>query len=145
MLRLSRKIICSFMLLILALCVQPGLRGALAQDRDNQENKPMVVVVYADWCPLCQALKPTLARINEEYKGRIRFVRLDVTDSATTAKSKMLARSLGLEQFFKENQAITSLVIIQSPGGHEVFRAIHDNDFQHYAKALDQQLHATKP
>jgi thiol-disulfide isomerase/thioredoxin len=113
--------------------------------QEKEENKPLVVVIYADWCPLCQSLKPTLLKINEEYKGRIRFVRLDVTDSATTAKSKTLARSFGLEQFFKENLAITSLVIIQNPAGHEVFRAVHDNDFEHYAKVLDQQLHVVRP
>lgn len=128
---------------MLALWVMPGLGRALSQER--QDSKPLVVVIYADWCPLCQSIKPTLAKINEEYKGRIRFVRLDVTDSATTAKSKELARSLGLDQFFEKNESYTSLVVIQSPAGHEIFRAAHDNDFQHYAKVLDRQLNSSKP
>ncbi|HXB21768.1 MAG TPA: thioredoxin domain-containing protein [Candidatus Solibacter sp.] len=100
----------------------------------------MVLVVYADWCPLCQKLKPALALINEKYSGRIRFVRLDVTSEETTAKSKQRAQSLGLEQFFDKYHDTTSLVIIQDASGHEVFRALHDYDFQHYAKVLDQLL-----
>jgi thiol-disulfide isomerase/thioredoxin len=106
------------------------------------ENKPLVVVVYADWCPLCQKLKPVLARINEKYSGKIHFVRLDVTSKETTAKSRLQAQSLGLEQFFEQSRDKTSLVVIQDPAGHEVFRAVHDYDFQHYATVLDQQLRA---
>jgi len=104
------------------------------------EKKPMVVVVYADWCPLCQRLKPALALINERYNGKINFVLLDVTSAATTAQSKQRARSLGLEGFFDKNYDATSLVVIRDPGGHEVFRARHDYEFDHYAKVLDQQL-----
>jgi thiol-disulfide isomerase/thioredoxin len=102
--------------------------------------KPLVLVVYADWCPLCQKLKPALALINEKYKGRIRFVRLDVTTEATTERSRREARSLGLERFFDKYHETTSLVVIQDPAGHEIFRAFHDYDFQHYATVLDQQL-----
>jgi thiol-disulfide isomerase/thioredoxin len=142
MYRLSRNAIPLFVSM-LALWALPGLGRALSQER--QDAKPLVVVIYADWCPLCQSIKPVLAKINEEYKGRIRFVRLDVTDSSTTAKSRELARSLGLEQFFEENKGTTSLVVIQSPAGHEIFRALHDNDFQHYARVLDRQLNSSKP
>jgi thiol-disulfide isomerase/thioredoxin len=108
------------------------------------ETKPLVVVVYADWCPLCQKLKPVLALINEKYAGKIRFVRLDVTSEETAAKSMQQAKSLGLEQFFQKNREKTSLVVIQDASGHEVFRAVHDYDFQHYANVLDQQLRAGK-
>lgn len=104
------------------------------------EKKPMVLVVYADWCPLCQRLKPALALINERYTGKINFVLLDVTSETTTAQSRQRARSLGLEEFFDKNYDATSLVVIRNSGGHEVFRARHDYEFQHYAKILDQQL-----
>jgi thiol-disulfide isomerase/thioredoxin len=107
-------------------------------------NTTLVVVVYADWCPYCQNLKPALARINEKYNGQLRMVRLDVTSEETTAKSKLLARDLGLGRFFEDNKASTSLVVIQDPSGHEVFRAFHDYEFKHYETVLDQLL-ARKP
>ena len=134
--RQARNII---LLLALAVFSVPTFSGS-----PSTENKPLVVVVYADWCPLCQKLKPALALINEKYSGKIRFVRLDVTSKETTAKSKLEARSLGLEQFFEKNRDRTSLVVIQDPAGHEVFRAVHDYDFEHYATVLDQQLRAAQ-
>ena len=76
------------------------IQGLYATPADR---KPMVVVIYADWCPLCQRLKPALAEINEKYNGKINFVLLDVTSTATTADSRLKARSLGLEDFFNKN------------------------------------------
>ena len=106
--------------------------------------KPLVAVIYADRCPLCQKLKPVLARINERYHGKIRFVRLDVTSEKTAAEAKLEAHNAGLESFFDENKERTSLVIIQDTSGHEIFKAYHDYDFQHYTQVLDQQLRTTQ-
>jgi thiol-disulfide isomerase/thioredoxin len=115
----------------------PGTAGAQEQDA---EKKPLVMVVYADWCPLCQSLKPVLVLMNDRYRGKIHYVLLDVTSEATTARAKLLARSLGQEAFFNENYVTTSLVVIKDSTGREVFRARHDYDFHHYEAVLDQQL-----
>ena len=115
--------------------------SALPQTRKAE---PLVAVVYADWCPLCQKLKPVLARINERYNGKIRFVRLDMTSEKTVAAAKVEAHKAGLESFLDQNQEKTSLVIIQDIAGHEIFRAYHDYDFQHYASVLDDLLKTTQ-
>ena len=115
----------------------PGTGGAQEQ---GAEKKPLVMVVYADWCPLCQSLKPVLVLMNDRYRGKIHYVLLDVTSEATTARAKLLARSLGKEAFFNENYVTTSLVVIKDSTGREVFRARHDYDFHHYEAVLDQQL-----
>ena len=128
----TRKIVS---LLAVAVFLTPGLMVS-----QPQAKRPLVLVVYADWCPLCQKLKPVLALINDNYKDRIRFVRLDVTSEATAAKARQQARSLGLEPFFDKYQGTTSLVVIQDASGHEIFRAVHDYDFQHYTTVLDQEL-----
>src|SRR5215467_14703553 len=133
--RLVRKCFCVVTLVVVWQC------SALPQ---THETRPQVAVVYADWCPLCQKLKPVLARINERYSKKIRFVRLDVTSEETAASAKVEAHNAGLESFFDENKERTSLVIIQDTSGHEIFRAYHDYDFQHYAKVLDQLLGAAQ-
>lgn len=125
-------------LLGVAIFSTPLLRGVPQGD-----TKPVVAVIYADWCPLCQKLKPILARINERYQGEIHFVLLDVTSEATTAASRQEARKFGLESFFDKYHDKTSTVAIQDGAGREVFRAVHDYEFQHYAAVLDQQLRAT--
>lgn len=126
--------ICLFVLAA-AVLFMPGHGRAQAE-----EKKPMVVVVYADWCPYCQKLKPVLALINQKYQGKIRFVRLDVTSEATAAESQQEAQKIGLESFFKRYQGQTSLVVIRDSTGREIFRAIHDYEFEHYSAVLDKQL-----
>ncbi len=124
-------------ILLLAVAVACFSTAGSAQESDK---KPLVLVIYADWCPYCQNLKPVLALMNERYHGRIRYVLLDVTSEATMAKSREQARSLGMEKFFDQNYVTTSLVVIKSSSGREVFRAVHDYDFHHYESALEQQL-----
>src|SRR5215467_6065651 len=115
--------------------------SALAQTRKAE---PLVAVVYAEWCPMCQKLKPVLARINERYNGKIRFVRLDMTSEITAAQAKLEAHDAGLGSFFSQNKEKTSLVIIQDSSGKEIFRAYHDYEFEHYATVLDQELRTAR-
>jgi thiol-disulfide isomerase/thioredoxin len=107
------------------------------------EKRPYVLVVYADWCPNCQQLKPTLALINEKYRDRIRFVRYDITSDESIAMSQEKVGKLGLSKFFENNHEQTALVVIMDSARHEIFRALNDYDPSHYESILDQQLQAT--
>jgi thiol-disulfide isomerase/thioredoxin len=106
------------------------------------EKKPTVLVMYADWCPSCQQLKPVLALINEKYRNKIRFVRFDITSEETGAKSKEQAEKLGFADFFEKNKERTSLVSILDPSGREVFRTINDYEPEHYETILDRLMPA---
>lgn len=33
---------------------------------------------YADWCGPCKAMKPIFAELEEEYKGKVEFKKVDV-------------------------------------------------------------------
>jgi thiol-disulfide isomerase/thioredoxin len=112
-----------------------GLSPAPPVDR-----RPFVLVVYADWCPSCQRLKPTLALINDRYRGKIQFVRFDITSEQTAERSKEQAEKLGFGDFYEKNHDRTSLVIILDSSHREVFRTVNDYDPQHYETVLDQQL-----
>jgi thiol-disulfide isomerase/thioredoxin len=105
--------------------------------------RPYVLVVYADWCPSCQQLKPALARLNEEYRDKIRFVRFDITTEETAAKSKAKAEKLGLSGYYEKNHERTSVVIILDSSRHEVFRTVNDYAVEHYETVLNQQLSAS--
>lgn len=106
------------------------------------DKRPYVLVVYADWCPSCQNLKPILAQLNEKYRGRIRFVRFDITTESTAAKSQEQAEKLGLADFYERNHERTSVVIILDSSRREVFRTANDYEPEHYETALDKQLRA---
>ena len=104
------------------------------------DRRPFLLVVYADWCPSCQRLKPTLAAINEKYRDRIRFVRFDITTERTAERSKEQAEKLGLADFYEKNHDRTSVVIILDASRREVFRTANDYEPEHYKTVLDQQL-----
>jgi thiol-disulfide isomerase/thioredoxin len=124
------------LVLLLAFSTQGGYAGPVADKR------PYVLVVYADWCPSCQQLKPTLAFLNEKYRDRIRFLRFDITTEQSAARSKELASKMGLADFYDKNHERTSVVIILDSSRHEVFRTVNDFAPDHYVAALDQQLSA---
>ncbi len=125
--------------LALFVCIAGSLGAAPPVDK-----RPLVLVVYADWCPSCQHLKPVLAAINEKYRNRIRFVRFDITTEETTAESQQRVEKLGLAKFFEDNQR-TSLVVIMDASGREVFRTVNDYEPAHYEFVLDKQLQSTNP
>lgn len=47
--------------------------------------KPIVVDFYATWCSPCKKLSPNLARLAQEYKGKIDFYKMDVEKNRETA------------------------------------------------------------
>lgn len=106
------------------------------------EKKPTLLVVYADWCPVCQKLTPVLSAVADKYKGKIRFMRYDITSRSTEADSRDQAQILGLEEFFAKNREATSLVVILNAAGHEEFRGRGDYDPKHYEAVLDRLLQA---
>ena len=48
---------------------------------------PVVVDFYADRCPPCRKLAPTIKSLAKEYKGRVRFVKVDVDRGGKLAES----------------------------------------------------------
>jgi thiol-disulfide isomerase/thioredoxin len=128
----------------LALLALVFLTARTFQAAPPADKRPYVLVVYADWCPSCQNLKPTLALINEKYNGKIRFVRFDITTERTAAKSQELAAKLGLADFYEKNHDRTSVVIILDSSRHEVFRTANDYDPQHYETVLDREVLAAE-
>jgi thiol-disulfide isomerase/thioredoxin len=124
-----------FMVLAIATIAVSSLKSASPVDE-----RPFVLVVYADWCPSCQQLKPVLALLNEKYQKKIRFVRYNITSEDTAAESKRHVAKLGLAEFFDKNHEQTSLVVIMDGSRREIFRTANDYDPVHYEKVLDRAL-----
>jgi thiol-disulfide isomerase/thioredoxin len=98
--------------------------GGLAQEL---QGKPVVVDIYASWCPACKNVAPTLAKLNTEYAGKATFVVLDVSDKTTTAKAEATAKKLGLEKFLAENKAATGTIAILDPATGNVLATQRNN------------------
>lgn len=123
-------------LFVLALAAMTTLPG-LAQTRSK---RPTVAIIRAEWCSACQKLEPTMMELQSQYKDRIDFVVLDVSDDEKTAQSAETARKLGLGKFFEANKEKTSTVVVLSPSHKIVFQTKQNFDREAYVQAFDDAL-----
>ncbi|PSB01971.1 TlpA family protein disulfide reductase [Merismopedia glauca] len=108
-------------------------------------DKPVVVDIYATWCPGCQNIAPTLSMLREQYKGKAHFIVLDVTNRSTTRESEAKARKFGLSEFFSANKSQTSTVAIINPRTGQILKRFHNNPDQNdYSTVLDRAIASMK-
>lgn len=102
--------------------------------------RPTVVIIRADWCTACQKLEPAMMELMTQYKDRIDFVMLDVTDDAKAAASAKTARKIGLAKFFAENKKKTSTVVVLDSHHKIVYQTMQNFDRDAYVKAFDDAI-----
>jgi len=88
-------------------------------------DKPVLVDFYADWCPPCRRLKPTIEALADEYEDRVVFVKVDVD------KGGQLAAAYGV-------RSIPTVMIFV--GGKVTHRWTGDGQATQYRTALDAVL-----
>jgi thiol-disulfide isomerase/thioredoxin len=105
------------------------------------QGKPVVVDIYASWCPACRNIAPVLSQLKQKYKNKVNFVVLDVRDRESVADSNRMARKLGLTQFFNTHKAQTSTVAIIDPSTGKVLKQFRNNaDIAEYTAILDRAI-----
>lgn len=105
------------------------IAGAMSSGRLAKElqGKPVVVDIYADWCPGCQSIKPTLSTLKKQYSGKVNFVVFNVTDRSTSAAAQAKAQQLGLSEFFSANKSKTATVAIINPSTGKTLKTYQAN------------------
>ncbi len=84
---------------------------ALDEPAAAQADKPMAVLIYADWCFNCKMLLPRLEPLKKAYSDRIDFHRLDVTNEKRKKGAQQKARELGILKLYYANRG-TGLAIL---------------------------------
>jgi thiol-disulfide isomerase/thioredoxin len=51
---------------------------AIPLEQAQTNGKPSLVEFYAEWCTSCNSMAPTIAAMEEKYRGKINFVALNV-------------------------------------------------------------------
>jgi thiol-disulfide isomerase/thioredoxin len=105
------------------------------------QGKPVVVDIYASWCPGCKNIAPTVSKIKQQYGNKITFVTLDVSDRTSSAKAEATAKRLGLSNFFAANKNQTgSLTIVDPATGNILGQERNNAEITAYSKVLDSAI-----
>ena len=100
------KMIWSVLLLSLGLVLVPARAEA-----PDVSDKPLAVLVFAQWCYNCKQILPRLEPLKAEFGDRIHFTRLDVTNEEAKSGARALARDLGISKLYFANKG-TGLVML---------------------------------
>ncbi|GAB4301713.1 MAG: hypothetical protein Kow0091_00140 [Geminocystis sp.] len=99
--------------------------GPLAKEL---QGKPVVVDIYASWCPACKNIAPTLSQLKKQYGNKAHFVVFDVSDKAKARQAEARAKQLGLEDFFNANKSQTGSVTIVDPKTGDILSQYRNNN-----------------
>jgi thiol-disulfide isomerase/thioredoxin len=105
------------------------------------QGKPVVVDIYATWCPGCKNIAPTLSQLRQQYGTKASFVVFNVSDAKTTKTSIKMAKELGLTSFFNANKSKTSTVAIIDPATGKIMKQFQNNaEITDYSSILDRAI-----
>jgi len=86
---------------------------------------PVIIDFYADWCGPCQMMSPLFDKISEDYKGKLKFLKLD------TQSESGLATKFGI-------QGIPAFVVVND--AKEVGRIIGYMSEDQFRSRIDAAL-----
>lgn len=74
-----------------------------------KSNLPVVVDFWAPWCRPCYMIAPVTEKLSEEFKGKVKFCKLNVDGNPQMAV-KYQVMSIPLLLFFKGGQQVESVL-----------------------------------
>ena len=70
-----------------------------------EQNKPVLLDFYADWCGPCQTLLPTVDKLSKEYEGKVEIQKVNVDQNRELA-AKYGVRSIPALFFIKDTEIV---------------------------------------
>lgn len=79
-----------------------------------QSDIPVLVDFYADWCGPCRMMAPVVAKLAEQYDGRLKVGKLNVDNNLHIAQKYRVA-SIPTFMVFKGGEPVLTLVGAMGP------------------------------
>ena len=76
---------------------------------DASKAQPVIVDFWAEWCPPCRVLAPTVEEIARDYSGRLKVVKLNVDENINSA-GRYNIRGIPTLLLFKGGQVADQIV-----------------------------------
>ncbi|MCP3141199.1 thioredoxin [Pyxidicoccus xibeiensis] len=74
-----------------------------------QSQEPVLVDFWATWCAPCRAIAPALDALATQYKGQVKFTKLNIDDNQDTPQQYGI-RSIPTLLIFKGGQVVEQIV-----------------------------------
>lgn len=79
---------------------------------------PVVVDFYADWCGPCRMVSPVIEQLSDEYRGRVKFVKINTDDNQDLAM-KFDIMSIPTVMLFSNGQVRSRVVGAAPPATYK--------------------------
>lgn len=81
-------------------------------------SQPVLVDLWAEWCPPCRMLMPTIEKLADQYAGNVRVGKLNVDESPKTTATYRVS-SIPTVLLIKNGHVIQKFVGVQSQERYE--------------------------
>lgn len=82
-----------------------AVTDATFEERVLQADRPVLLKFDADWCGPCQAMKPTIAELANEYGNRVTIATLDIDQNSQTPH-RLGVRGVPTLMLFKDGSIV---------------------------------------